>query len=80
MITVLFPGSQELWRIRGRERRNLASQPFRQSGAFREEARKYWVFLPLDLGERDLPEGRMAEEKVLADNSLSLQVIDFVEL
>ena len=50
MITVLFPGSQELWRISGGERPNSASPPFRQSGAFREEARKYWVFLPLKFG------------------------------
>ena len=37
----------------GHERRKSASPPFRQSGAFRKEARKYWVFLPLKFwGER----------------------------
>lgn len=47
IVAVLFPGSQELWRIRGRERRNPASRPFGQSGALRKEARKYWGFSKL---------------------------------
>jgi hypothetical protein len=42
IAAVLFQPSQELSRILGRERRNPASRPFRQSGASREEARKYW--------------------------------------
>lgn len=53
IAAVLFPRSQELWRIRGRERRNPAPLPLPQSGASREEARKYWGFSRLKFrGER----------------------------
>jgi len=41
IAAVLFPRSQELWRIPGRERPKKATPPFRQSGAFRKDARKY---------------------------------------
>ncbi len=39
--------SGALENTRPRERRNPASPPFRQSGAFRKEARKYWGFWTL---------------------------------
>jgi hypothetical protein len=48
IASVLFPRSQELWRMWGRERRNSALPPFQQSGASREEARKYWGFSLLE--------------------------------
>ena len=47
IAAVLFPGSQEVWRMWGRERRNSASCPIRQSGAFRKKARNYWGFSTL---------------------------------
>jgi hypothetical protein len=44
IAAVLFRPSQELWRISGGERQNSGLPPFRQSGAIRKEARKYWGF------------------------------------
>ncbi len=42
IVAVLFPRSQELWRMWSRERPKLASGSFRKSGTSRKEARKYW--------------------------------------
>ena len=41
----------------GRKRRNPALLPFQQSGALREEARKYWGFWTLGLQGESFAEG-----------------------
>jgi hypothetical protein len=61
---VLFPRSQELRRISGRERQKSASPQFRQSRASRKKTRKYWGFLPLDFRRESFAEGLTGGEGV----------------